>query len=81
MHIRGRTASERREPSRCGTLPAWRPRPDDGPNDREKAARIVDAMRSSVAVPGVAMRMLAEAGQDFGPTVRAGVRAVRALMD
>ena len=47
----------------------------------EKAARIVDAMRSSVALRGVAMRMLAEAGQDFGPTVRAGVRAVRALMD
>jgi len=30
---------------------------------------------------GVAMRMLAESGQNFGPTVQAGVRAVRALMD
>jgi AcrR family transcriptional regulator len=30
---------------------------------------------------GVAMRMLTERDRDFGPSVRAGVRAVRALID
>jgi hypothetical protein len=30
---------------------------------------------------GVAMRMLTEQGRDFGPSVAAGVRAVRALID
>jgi AcrR family transcriptional regulator len=30
---------------------------------------------------GVAMRMLTETGRDFGPSVLAGVRAIRALID
>jgi hypothetical protein len=30
---------------------------------------------------GVAMRMLTETGRDFEPSVLAGVRAVRALID
>jgi hypothetical protein len=30
---------------------------------------------------GVAMRMLTERGRDFGPSVAAGVLAVRALID
>jgi len=47
--------------------------------DCELRMRVIDVVFSMA--DGVAMRMLTERGRDFEPSVRAGVRAVRALID